>query len=104
MEWEIPQLGTKVRVLDYNSTVELVFQATNLVKGSDHAMHLHGHSFYVVGLGLGNFDKDKDPLTYNLVDPPLQNTIHVPRDGWMAIRFRTNNPDTYKLYLQNKVY
>ncbi|GKV43558.1 hypothetical protein SLEP1_g50837 [Rubroshorea leprosula] len=97
-EWEIPQLGTEVRVLDYNSTVELVFQATNLVKGSDHAMHLHGHSFYVVGLGLGNFDKDKDPLTYNLVDPPLQNTIHVPRDGWMAIRFKANNPGVWHMH------
>ncbi|GKV32444.1 hypothetical protein SLEP1_g41053 [Rubroshorea leprosula] len=98
MEWEIPQLGTEGRVLDYNSTVELVFQATNLIKGADHGMHLYGHSFYVVGLGLWNFDKDKDPLTYNLVDPPLQNTIHVPRNGWMAIRFKANNPGVWHMH------
>ncbi|GLT59087.1 hypothetical protein SLA2020_319260 [Shorea laevis] len=97
-EWGVPQLGTEVRVLDYNSTVELVFQATNLIKGADHGMHLHGHSFYVVGLGLGNFNKDKDPLTYNLVDPPLQNTIHVPRNGWMAIRFKANNPGVWHMH------
>ncbi|GKV32452.1 hypothetical protein SLEP1_g41061 [Rubroshorea leprosula] len=97
-EWEIPQLGTEVRVLDYNSTVELVFQGTNFIKGTDHGIHLHGHSFYVVGLGLRNFDKDKDPLTYNLVDPPLQNTIHVPRNGWMAIRFKANNPGVWHLH------
>ncbi|KAL3640786.1 hypothetical protein CASFOL_015754 [Castilleja foliolosa] len=84
--------GTEVRVLEYNSTVEIVFQGTNTVAGIDHPMHLHGQSFYVVGWGFGNFDKDIDPLNYNLVDPPLQNTIAVPRNGWSAIRFRASNP------------
>ena len=79
-------------ILDYNTNVELVFQGTSLVGGNDHPMHLHGFSFYVVGSGLGNFDKDKDPLGYNLVDPPLQNTIAVPIDGWTAIRFKADNP------------
>ncbi|GLU06902.1 hypothetical protein SLE2022_238870 [Rubroshorea leprosula] len=98
MEWEYPQLRTKVRMLDYNSTVELVFQGTNLLNGSDHPMHLHGYNFYVVGLGMGNFDKDKDPLMYNLVDPPLQNTIHVPKIGWMAVRFKANNPGVWYMH------
>nr|GMC62557.1 laccase-14-like [Ipomoea batatas] len=83
---------TEVRVLEYNETVELVFQGTNLVAGIDHPIHLHGYSFYVVGWGFGNFDKDKDPLNYNLVDPPLQNTIAVPKNAWTAIRFKANNP------------
>ena len=89
---ETPKHGTKVKILDYNTNVELVFQGTSLVGGNDHPMHLHGFSFYVVGSGLGNFDKDKDPLGYNLVDPPLQNTIAVPIDGWTAIRFKADNP------------
>jgi laccase len=38
--------GTKVKVLKYGSTVELVFQGTNLIAGLDHPMHLHGYSFY----------------------------------------------------------
>jgi len=92
LEFEIPERGTKVRVLEYNSTVELVFQGTNVVAGADHPMHLHGYSFYVVGLGRGNFDVEKDPLKYNLVDPPYQNTIAVPYNGWAAIRFRADNP------------
>ncbi|XP_050253992.1 laccase-15-like isoform X4 [Quercus robur] len=89
---ETPRHGTKVKILKFNITVELVFQGTTLVGGNDHPMHLHGYSFYVVGMGLGNFDKDKDPLRYNLVDPPFMNTIAVPLDGWTAIRFRANNP------------
>nr|GMD54182.1 laccase-14-like [Ipomoea batatas] len=86
---------TEVRVLEYNETVELVFQGTNLVAGIVHPIHLHGYSFYVVGWGFGNFDKDKDPLNYNLVDPPLQNTIAVPKNAWTAIRFKANNPDIF---------
>nr|GME04577.1 laccase-14-like [Ipomoea batatas] len=89
---------TEVRVLEYNETVELVFQGTNLVAGIDHPMHLHGYSFYVVGWGFGNFDKDKDPLNYNLVDPPLQNTIAVPKNAWTAIRFKANNPGVWFMH------
>ncbi|RVW64671.1 Laccase-22 [Vitis vinifera] len=55
--YQLPSAGTEVRVLEYNSTVEIVLQGTNLVAGVTHPMHLHGHSFYVVGWGFGNFDE-----------------------------------------------
>lgn len=53
-ELEIPKKGTEVRVMKLNSTVEVVFQGTNLVVAMDHPMHLHGFSFYVVGWGFGD--------------------------------------------------
>ncbi|KAI3465409.1 hypothetical protein Pfo_022072 [Paulownia fortunei] len=93
-----PQNGTKVKFLEYNSTVELVFQGTNIVNGIGHPMHLHGHSFYVVGSGPNNFDKDNDTKNYNLVDPPLMQTIAVPKNGWTAIRFRANNPGVWFMH------
>ncbi|KAH7835563.1 hypothetical protein Vadar_027366 [Vaccinium darrowii] len=98
LDLETPQNGTKVKVLEFNSTVEIVLQGTNVVGGTSHPMHLHGYSFYVVGWGFGNFDKDKDPLGYNLVDPPLQNTIAVPQNGWAAIRFKANNPGVWFMH------
>ncbi|KAK9740641.1 hypothetical protein RND81_03G050300 [Saponaria officinalis] len=98
LDFEVPERGTKVKVLDYNSTVEVVFQSTGLVSGADHPMHLHGYSFYVVGVGLGDFDEDTDPLSYNLVDPPFQNTIVVPYEGWTAIRFRADNPGVWFMH------
>ncbi|KAL9336590.1 hypothetical protein Peur_071078 [Populus x canadensis] len=58
-----PSFGTEVRVLD----------------------------FYVVGWGSGNFDPNKDPSRYNLVDPPEETTVGVPHNGWAAIRFRADN-------------
>lgn len=87
-----PESGTKVKVLDYGKNMEIVFQATNIMAKESHPMHLHGHSFYVVGWGFGNFDPDKDPLRYNLVDPPRQSSVMVPRGGWATIRFKANNP------------
>ncbi|CAK8568278.1 unnamed protein product [Lathyrus sativus] len=93
-----PRLATKVKVLEHNTTVELVFQNTNLVAGLDHPMHLHGFNFHVVGFGFGNFNKSKDPMNYNLYDPPLRNTVTVPVNGWAAIRFWANNPGVWFLH------
>ncbi|XP_047944644.1 laccase-14-like [Salvia hispanica] len=93
-----PQNGTSVNVLDFNATVELVFQGTSFVGGIGHPMHLHGYSFYVVGSGFGNFNWTRDPLNYNLVDPPLMETIAVPRNGWTAIRFKANNPGVWFMH------
>lgn len=69
-----------MKVLEYNTAVEIVFQGTDLLAGTDHPMHLHGYSFYVVGGEFGNFDRAKDAKRFNFVEPPLQNTIMVPTD------------------------
>ncbi|WCJ43278.1 laccase 14 [Euphorbia peplus] len=89
-------MGAKVKVLEYGEEVEMVFQTSNVINSSmDHPMHLHGHSFYVVGSGYGNFDFTEDPKTYNLVDPPNVNTATLPKDGWVAIRFKAINPGVW---------
>ncbi|CAL1409801.1 unnamed protein product [Linum trigynum] len=97
-EYRVPSTGNEVVVLEYNSSVELVFQGTSLLGGVDHPMHLHGTNFYVVGWGFGNFDKVNDPKSYNLVDPPFQNTIAVPINGWVAVRFRAKNPGVWFMH------
>jgi len=85
-----------VKVLNYGEVVEIVFQGTNVLKGSvNHPMHLHGYSFYVVGTGVNNFDNETDPKGFNLVDPPEVNTFGVPKKGWLAIRFVANNPGIF---------
>ncbi|KAF5467671.1 hypothetical protein F2P56_011902 [Juglans regia] len=88
--------GTKLKVLNYNESVEIVFQGTNLLKGSvNHPMHLHGYSFYVVGTGFGIFNNKTDPEEFNLVDPPEVTTFGVPKIGWVAIRFVAKNPGVW---------
>ncbi|OMO49599.1 Multicopper oxidase, type 1 [Corchorus olitorius] len=101
---EISERGTKVLYLDYNTTVEVILQGTNLVAGIDHPIHLHGYSFYVVGNGLGNFDIYKDPLKYNLKDPPFRNSATVPINGWSTFRFKANNPDRHMTWGMQTVF
>ncbi|CAL5384225.1 unnamed protein product [Camellia sinensis] len=85
--------GTKVKMLNYNETVEIIFQGTNVLDSSEtHPMHFHGYNFYVVGSGYANFNPEIDPDKYNLVDPLHVNTIAVPKNGWVTIRFIANNP------------
>ncbi|XP_019073404.1 putative laccase-9 [Vitis vinifera] len=89
-------LATKVKVLNYNESVEIIVQGTNLQgQGEDHPLHLHGYTFYVVGMGRGNFNNETDPKWYNLVDPPERDTITVPKNGWVALRFLANNPGVW---------
>ncbi|XP_020227509.1 laccase-6 [Cajanus cajan] len=88
--------GTKTKVLKYGSKVQLILQDTGIVNPENHPMHFHGHSFYVVGYGTGNYN----PLIaqFNLVDPPYMNTIGVPVGGWAAIRFVADNPGVWYMH------
>ncbi|KAK7844295.1 laccase-17 [Quercus suber] len=78
--------GTKLVVLPFNTSVELVLQDTSILGAESHPLHLHGFNFFVVGQGFGNFDQNKDPANFNLVDPVERNTVGVPSGGWVAIR------------------
>ncbi|RVW33764.1 Laccase-17 [Vitis vinifera] len=84
--------GTKAVVLPYNTSVELVMQDTSILGAESHPLHLHGFNFFVVGQGFGNYDPNKDPAKFNLVDPIERNTVGVPSGGWVAIRFLADNP------------
>ncbi|GLJ12590.1 hypothetical protein SUGI_0194170 [Cryptomeria japonica] len=93
-----PESGTKVKVLPFNSNVEIVFQGTSILSNESHPVHIHGFDFYVVGQGFGNYDPQKDPQKFNLVDPPRRNTIGVPPGGWAAIRFKADNPGVWLVH------
>lgn len=84
--------GTKLVVLPFNTSVELIMQDTSILGAENHPLHLHGFNFFVVGHGFGNFNPNKDPSKFNLIDPIERNTIGVPSGGWVAIRFLADNP------------
>jgi laccase len=87
--------STKVKTLAYNATVEVVLQNTVLVVRESHPMHLHGHNFFVLAQGFGNFHQDATEKQYNLVNPLERNTLAVPTSGWAVIRFVANNLGIY---------
>ncbi|KAH6765713.1 laccase 3 [Perilla frutescens var. hirtella] len=95
--WQ-PRFGTKLYKLKYGSNVQIVLQDTAIVTTEDHPVHLHGYHFYVVGQGFGNFNPNRDTARFNLVDPPVRNTINVPVGGWAVIRFVADNPGVWLMH------
>lgn len=96
--------GTKLVVLPFNTSVELIMQDTSILGAESHPLHLHGFNFFVVGQGFGNFDPNKDPANFNLVDPVERNTVGVPSGGWVAIRFLADNPGVWFMHCHLEVH
>ncbi|XP_021855455.2 laccase-17-like [Spinacia oleracea] len=96
--------GTKVVMLPFNTSVELVMQDTSIIGLESHPLHLHGFNFFVVGQGFGNFDPKKDPVKYNLADPVERNTVGVPAGGWVVIRFFADNPGVWFMHCHLEVH
>ncbi|KAL3623043.1 Laccase-17 [Castilleja foliolosa] len=96
--------GTKLMVLPFNTSVELVMQDTSILGAESHPLHLHGYNFFVVGQGFGNYDPNSDPKSFNLVDPVERNTVGVPSGGWVAIRFMADNPGVWFMHCHLEVH
>ncbi|XP_062197019.1 laccase-19-like [Phragmites australis] len=90
--------ATKLRRFKYNTSVEIVFQSTALLQSDSNPMHLHGYDFFVLAQGLGNFNPKRDVYKFNYHNPQVRNTVQVPRTGWAAIRFVTDNPGMWYLH------
>lgn len=97
-ELEPTRKATTVRRFAHNATVEVVFQSTAALQSDSNPMHVHGHDFFVLAQGKGNYDAARDVGRYNLVDPPMKNTVQVPRLGWAAIRFVADNPGMWFMH------
>ncbi|XP_073141233.1 laccase-4 [Henckelia pumila] len=96
--------GTKVYRVSYNDTVQVILQDTGVIAPENHPVHLHGFNFFAVGKGLGNYNPNTDPNKFNLVDPAERNTIGVPSGGWVAIRFRADNPGVWFMHCHLEVH
>ncbi|GFP87434.1 laccase-1, partial [Phtheirospermum japonicum] len=92
------EFGSRVLEVPFGTKLEIVLQDTNFLNPENHPIHLHGHNFFIVGSGFGNFNAFKDPKGYNLVDPPERNTVGVPMGGWAAIRINADNPGVWFIH------
>eukprot|EP00539_Tryblionella_compressa_P000580 CAMPEP_0178737078 /NCGR_PEP_ID=MMETSP0744-20121128/2780_1 /TAXON_ID=913974 /ORGANISM="Nitzschia punctata, Strain CCMP561" /LENGTH=372 /DNA_ID=CAMNT_0020389591 /DNA_START=143 /DNA_END=1261 /DNA_ORIENTATION=- len=88
---------TAIIRLTKGQVVEIVFQNARALNGAAefHPWHLHGHSFWVVGRGQGNYDAERDVPTYNLENPTLRDTVTLWPLEWVAVRFVANNPGAW---------
>ncbi|KAJ0041299.1 hypothetical protein Pint_26656 [Pistacia integerrima] len=81
--------------LAFNSTVDVILQNANTMTANNsetHPWHLHGHDFWVLGFGDGQYDMENDDANYNLENPIMKNTVPLHPYGWTALRFQANNP------------
>ncbi|KAM6583082.1 hypothetical protein CsatB_010084 [Cannabis sativa] len=101
--WQ-PIPGTKGYKLKYGSKVQIVLQDTSIVTPENHPIHLHGYDFYIVAEGFGNFNPQTDTKKFNLVDPPMRNTVAVPSNGWAVIRFVADNPGAWIMHCHLDVH
>eukprot|EP00253_Pinus_taeda_P006257 PITA_06257 len=95
---------TRVKVLPFNATVELILQDTSIFSTDSHPLHLHGFNFFVVGQGVGNYNESTDAPKFNLIDPVERNTIAVPKGGWAALRFRADNPGVWFMHCHLEIH
>lgn len=58
-----------------------------------HPIHLHGHDFYIVGEGAGQWDGSVGSLTLN--NPPRRDTTTMPVNGYLVLAFPADNPGTW---------
>lgn len=67
-----------------------------------HPIHLHGHKFWILGSGTGNFPYasvlDVPQGVLNLHNPVYRDTADIPASGWLAIRFVTDNPGVWLMH------
>ncbi|RVW42413.1 Laccase-12 [Vitis vinifera] len=101
--WQ-PVPGTKLYKLKYGSRVQVVVQGTSIFTAENHPIHLHGYDFYIIAEGFGNFNPSSDTSKFNLVDPPLRNTVAVPVNGWAVIRFVADNPGVWLMHCHLDVH
>lgn len=60
-----------------------------------HPIHLHGHDFFVLGQGSGQFSSSS-PL--NFATPPRRDTATCPGGGWLVLAFNSNNPGAWLMH------
>ncbi|KAJ0046403.1 hypothetical protein Pint_06594 [Pistacia integerrima] len=101
--WQ-PVPGTKLYKLKFGSKVQIVLQDTSIFTPENHPIHIHGYDFYIIAEGFGNFNPRTDTSKFNLVDPPLRNTIGVPVGGWAVIRFVADNPGVWIMHCHLDVH
>lgn len=62
-----------------------------------HPFHLHGHQFWIMASGFGDFDWNSY-ATLNTTNPMRRDTLTIDAYGWTLIRFRADNPGLWALH------
>ncbi|KAM3081222.1 laccase, multicopper oxidase, benzenediol:oxygen oxidorectuctase [Clarireedia jacksonii] len=63
-----------------------------------HPIHLHGHDFYILGTGTGQFNQTRDAPGLDYDNPARRDVAMLPAGGWLALAFQTDNPGAWLMH------
>ncbi|KAJ5300183.1 hypothetical protein N7508_007426 [Penicillium antarcticum] len=106
-QWEYPTLLqvaqgndtwlSRQRLIELPAAHKWVYFVIHSPFAQDHPMHLHGHDFWLLQAGYGNFDSSMvDSLT--LVNAPRRDVVMLPASGYIVIALKTNNPGVWLMH------
>ncbi|KAK7098255.1 uncharacterized protein [Littorina saxatilis] len=79
----------------------IVYHEGRIFNELGHNMHLHGHSFRLLGVEkvaskLSRTEMEemeaRGQVKRNLIQPPVRDTVNIPDGGYAVLRFTANNP------------
>ncbi|KAG2093564.1 multi-copper oxidase laccase-like protein [Suillus cothurnatus] len=79
-----------------NDNITVLDLILNNYDDASHPFHLHGHVFWILGEGDGDYLPGVSQL--NTTNPPRRDTLTLPGYGWIAIRFITDNPGLWAFH------
>lgn len=63
-----------------------------------HPIHLHGHDFFILGTGAGQFNQANDAPGLDYDNPARRDVAMLPAGGWLALAFQTDNPGAWLMH------
>ena len=104
VDWNKPTLGTTLMgSTDFYPNANVYELSTSnwyiwYIESTDsfqlpHPIHLHGHDFYIIGEGSGQWDGSVSSL--NLNNPTRRDTTTMPLKGYLVLAFPADNPGAW---------
>ncbi|KAG1675974.1 hypothetical protein FOA52_014218 [Chlamydomonas sp. UWO 241] len=108
----IPLVGAQVATILKDEVVEIVLNNRPASEGNadspvsssstqQHPMHLHGHKFWLLGIGEGVYNATLNEPSLNKYNPMLRDTMTLPVGSWAVLRFRADNPGVWPFHCHN---
>ncbi|CAG8465919.1 13594_t:CDS:2 [Dentiscutata erythropus] len=79
-----------VYIIDKDEVVDIILLNSDT---GEHPFHLHGHVFWLLGVGKNGTSPDYDSV--NTKNPIQRDTASVPAGGWLIARFVSDNPGVW---------
>ena len=95
------KLGDVVEIVVQNNAASSFNGGGNRTAQEQHPIHLHGHHFWVMGVGQGVYPGPEAVAASGILNtwnPPLRDTQTLPKFGYIILRFLANNPGTWLLH------